>query len=345
MDDLSIADRLLAVLRARTGRAGLDYAVRPERIHGGFDTRIFSFTLRDAPDAFAGPLVLRLHRPETDAAHARFEAVVHRTLASLGYPCPTALLVGDARDGLGGAFLVMPRLPGRVMLAAMRGPGLLRLPMMLAGLQLALHALDAEPLRRALAAADFDPARCSMGEDLTAMAHAIERARLDGLRPALAWLLAHRPPAGSVTVVCHGDFHPLNVLVERGRATGVVDWAANHLRFTEPAYDVGATAAILRHGPLDVPRGLGALASLGRRLLIEGYRRTYLRARPLEPARLHYYEALRTLGLLVEGGVYRRAAEGAIPTPTKPSAFASPRLLQGAAHRLRALTGVRALAD
>jgi aminoglycoside phosphotransferase (APT) family kinase protein len=265
---------------------------------------------------------------------------VHATVAGLGYPCPPALLSGDAQAGLGAAFLVMPEVPGRVMLDAMRGPGVVRLPRMLADLQLALHALDVEVLRRALGAAGFDPARFTVTEELSALGHAIEGSRLDGLREALAWLTEHRPPDPAASVICHGDFHPLNVLVARGRVTGVVDWSASHLRFADPAYDVGATIALLRHGPLDVPRGLRTLAALGRRWWMDGYLRSYRRGRALDPTRLRHAEALRTLGFLVEGGMHRQAAAGVIEPRSKPSAFASPSLLAAAAQRLHALTGV-----
>ena len=46
-------------------------------------------------------------------------------------------------------------------------------------------------------------------------------------RPAV-WLrafdIARRPLPADVSVVCHRDFHPGNVLWRRGRVTGVVDW-------------------------------------------------------------------------------------------------------------------------
>src|SRR4030095_13432052 len=141
VDDTAIADRLLGILRRRAG-ARTDYAVRPARIPGGFDSRIFAFTLRGAPDGLLGPPVLRLNRSDADPARARFEATVHRTVAMLGYPCPPVLLVGEADDGLGGAFLVMPRVPGRAMLDALWGPRLVRLPDLLARLHLRLHTLD-----------------------------------------------------------------------------------------------------------------------------------------------------------------------------------------------------------
>lgn len=335
-----IAEGLLGVLRRRAGSPAIDYAARPERVPGGYDTRIFTFALRGAPPALSGPLVLRLHRADADPARARCEAAIHRAIAGLGYPCPPPLLVGEADEGLDGAFLVMPRVPGQVMLDTLRGPRLVRMPKMLAGLHVALHGLDPEPVRRALSVAGFESDRFSVTSELDDAARDIDRARLDGLRPAFRWLVAHRPPEPPVRVVCHGDFHPLNILVERGRPTGVIDWADGHLRFADPAYDVGATIALLTNAPLDVPPGLSMAAALGRRLLVDAYRRAYLREQPLEPARLRYYEALRTLGFLVEAGLHRQAAAGVIAPRSKPTAFASPRVQRGAVRRLRALTGV-----
>ena len=74
--------------------------------------------------------------------------------------------------------------------------------------------------------------------------------------------------------------------------------------------------------------------------LVDAYRRAYLRERPLEPDRQRYYEALRTVGFLVEVGVHHQAEAGVIAPRSKPTAFASPRVLAGATARIRALTGV-----
>src|SRR4029450_7524103 len=148
---------------------------------------IFAFALRGAPPELSGPLILRLYRRETDASRAAAEAAIHRTVAALGYPCPPALLVGEASDGLAGGgpgaargggggpaggaalpgrlaglgylcppavvvgegsdgraggFLVLPRVPGHVLLDESWGPGVVRMPGILARLHVALHALD-----------------------------------------------------------------------------------------------------------------------------------------------------------------------------------------------------------
>ena len=337
-DTGTIARSFLALLRRRVGAPHLEYAGSPERIPGGYDTRIFAFALRGAPPELSGPLILRLYRPDTDPSRAPAEAAIHRTVAGLGYPCPPALLVGDASDGLAGGFLVLPRVPGHVLLEESWGPGLLRMPAMLARLHAALHALDPAPLRRALASAGVATARLRTDTGLEDVAQEVAAARLDGLRPVLDWLVANRPPASPAAVMCHGDFHPLNVLVENGRVTGVIDWA--NLRFGEAAYDVGATIALLSHGPVDAPFGLHRVVGIARRYLVTAYRRTYLRRHPLSLDRLRYYEALRTVGFVVEAGVHHRAAAGAIPPRSKPSAFVSPPVLASALRRVRELTGV-----
>ena len=338
LDDATISARLLGVLRARTAAAALDYAVPLTRIAGGFDTRTFTFALRGAPDGLAGPLVLRLHRPDADPGRSRLEGAVHAAVAAAGYPCPPALLVGGVDEGLGGGFLVMPRVPGRVMLDALLGPRLIWMPDMLARLHLGLHVLDPAPVRRTAAAAGFDPARLSVSDDLANAAREVDRARLDGLHAALEWLVARCPPSPRDPVVCHGDFHPFNILVADGRPSGVIDWA--NVRLAEPAYDVGATIALLSQGPLEVPSGLGAAAAVGRRLLVAAYRHTYLRGRLLEPDRLRYFEALRTFGFLLEAQLHRQAAAGVIPARSKPTAFAGAEVRRGALRRFHALTGV-----
>src|SRR4029453_4168750 len=223
-DDTGIARGLLDLLRQRVGAPHLEYARALERIPGGYDTRIFAFALRGAPPELSGPLILRLYRRETDASRAAAEAAIHRTVAGPAYPCPPALLVCEASDGLAGGFLVLPRVPGHVLLDESWGPGVVRMPGILARLHVALHALDPAPLRHALARAGIAPARLEVGTMLDDAAREVAAARLDGMHPVLDWLATHRPPETPAAVICHGDFHPLNVLVENGSATGVIDW-------------------------------------------------------------------------------------------------------------------------
>ena len=330
-DDV-LAAALLGYLRATHGMAELAFAQTPARILGGFDTLIYSFALRAPPADLAGPLILRLYRDADGPQRAQGEAAVQNTAATLGYPTPRVLAVCPDRGVLGGAFQVMQRLPGRVMVDAFFGPALLRLPGVLADLHLRLHALDASGFRAQLAAPGEAP---SVERDLSQAAAAIARAQLDELHPLLDWLRANRPPPAAA-VLCHGDFHPLNVLVDGSAVCGVLDWA--RARLAEPAWDVGASVALFTQGPLRMPGALQGLAAALRRWLANRYVRAYTGRRPLAVATLRYYEALRCLGFLIEGGEHRRAAAGAIAPIAKPTAFGDPRTIAAIERRVAVLT-------
>jgi len=90
-------------------------------------------------------------------------------------------------------------------------------------LRAALHVLDARPLVETM---ESSGARETVAfASLLAQLHdRIERHALDGLRPAMQWLLMHQPPSPARPVICHGDFHPQNVMMVRGVVTGVLDW-------------------------------------------------------------------------------------------------------------------------
>jgi Ser/Thr protein kinase RdoA (MazF antagonist) len=83
-------------------------------------------------------------------------------------------------------------------------------------------------------------------------------------------------PAGDR--LCHGDFHPGNVLVGGAAGDGgmvAIDWTGASRG--DPAADVARSFLIIRFGALtpDATRAVTALAHVGRRLLWGGYLRAY----------------------------------------------------------------------
>ena len=221
----------------------------------------------------------------------------------------------------------MERVPGVPLLAA----GWLGLDRVLVDLQLRLHALDAAPLRRALGdEATFDGY-------LDSLARRIDRAALAGLAPLLGWLRERRPPDDTLAV-CHGDFHPQNVLVEHGAATGVLDWP--NALVADPVFDVASTLGILRFVPVGLvstSRPLRWLARVGQPLLAARYLAGYRRRRVIPTERLDYYQVAAGLRQLVRAGESRRRSAGAPPGGLDASPFAA-RLL---AHARR-VTGLHA---
>jgi aminoglycoside phosphotransferase (APT) family kinase protein len=139
-------------------------------------------------------------------------------------------------------------------------------------------------------------------------------------------------------VICHGDLHPLNVMMEGGDVTGVLDWA--NARLDDPAWDVGASIALFSHGPIDLPGPLVRIADVARGWLMRRYLNAYLAERQLDMDAVRCFEAMRLLGFLIEVGIVRQSRAGAVAPTTKPTAFESPRVLSGIIRRFNEITGV-----
>ena len=304
MADTDVGRALVDFLRASLGVPGLDLAGPLTPLSGGFDTSIYALRLREAPATFAGPLVLRVLAAHHDPARALRERAIQNAVADQGYPAPRVLAVTTDPRALGAPFLLMEHLAGRVLVDAQRvGMG-----GVLAEAQTRLHALSAQPL---LAALDADPAaggRVTVGFDgyVKALEARVARAALDGLKPALRWLHERRPSPG-LPVICHGDFHPRNLLVAEGRVTGVVDWPNTLVADAE--FDVAATLGILRFVPIDLvgmPRVVSLLARMAQPILAARYLSAYRRRRPLDRERLAYYEVAAAMRAVVQTGEARR---------------------------------------
>jgi len=243
----------------------------------------------------------------------------------------------EDKSVLGGAFIVMERVPGRVMLQIF-SPMLFRMSRLMAESQARLHDVDPAPVLRALDTVEIDPKQYALDSSINEGAAEIDRAHLEDLRPAMNWLLQHRPPDPERPVICHGDFHPINILVDKGAVSGVIDWA--NIALADPAYDVGATIAIFSHGPVDLPSFAASLVDAVRNRIIRRFRKRYEELRPLDPDLVDYFEALRSVGFLIEAGVNIQSQRGAIPPTDKPTAFADPRQLRRISERIEDLTGV-----
>ena len=317
LNDAEIGRRLLAFLHAELGIPGLTYAEPPKRITGGYDTAIFAFALEGAPPEYAGPLILRILQPQYDPARALREKSIHDAVTALGYPAPCVPFATSDGNVLGGAFLIMERISGKPLLEAQP----FNIARALAEAQVRLHAL---PPPDTLTGAPDD--------GLTVQSH-LDRlndtvsASLPGLRAGLEWLYENVPRTATETVICHGDFHPLNILSDGKKVTGVIDWPNAILG--PPQVDVGATLVIARFSqPIKVSL-LERVLLLLRPVLARRYLGIYRKLSGRELAGLDTYEALACMRNLVDEG--RRIVEG-----SDPGAWNRAALLR----RFRQITGV-----
>jgi aminoglycoside phosphotransferase (APT) family kinase protein len=296
------AATLLEALRRDSGLDDLRYAVEPQPVGGGFWAEILTFRLAGVTPPFAGDLVAKIMPSRLLGDR---EALVQASVAELGDPAPQVLVRGTGPRNAGGCYFVMPRADGAPPLAAVNAAALarsvpslaLRLPTMLAELAVRLHSLDPAPLRAALRAEPGWPIDVDdLVADITAAA---DRVADNDLANAIRIMLAARPRLKNRDVICHGDLHPLNIVVGRAGAT-VLDWTA--ARLGPPAFDVAFTALLLAHPPIEVGPALARpLHVAGRwlaRRFVAGYRRRAGWDLPREE--LSWYTQLHSARILLE---------------------------------------------
>jgi aminoglycoside phosphotransferase (APT) family kinase protein len=333
MDD-DLAERLLAVLRDATGSPALEFAAPPGRLTGGFWAELLAFRVTGGPEGWDRDLVARI-MPEP--AVARKETLVQAEVARQGFATPTVRAAGGPGDGLGRAFMVMDRAPGAPLLAGLAGrqafarlPRLAAIPETLAATMTRLHRLDPEPLRRRLG--DI-PVATTVEGLLDYLRSAAEEQERPDLASAARWLAGHPPPPGS-EVICHGDLHPFNLLVDPGGVVTVLDWSAALLG--PRAYDVAFTALMLAEPPIAVPGPLRPVMRAAGRLLARRFLRRYRRHSgvTIQDGSLRWHQAVLCLRALVEVAgwdTHELAARASHPWLLSGPCFAS---------RVSQLTGV-----
>ena len=114
-----LADALLPWLQRELAAPALSFHPAPEPIAIGVETWVYGLGLEGAPDSLASPLVLRLFPERTSPLQARFEATVQNHLADAGYPAPRVPLVCEDAAVLGGPFVLIERVEGRMQLDAL----------------------------------------------------------------------------------------------------------------------------------------------------------------------------------------------------------------------------------
>jgi aminoglycoside phosphotransferase (APT) family kinase protein len=259
----------------------------PERIGDGFDSYIHRVDLRGTtlPDDWRRSLIVRLLPSPDRAPQAEREAAVQGWSADHGYAAPRVLAVLRPDEGLGYPTQVMERAPGTTMLDAVASKPwrARRLVDGLAGLALELHALptgDFPSDPGTLVEHRLNLPRHVAGQlDRPRLAAALERA--EGL--------AGRAMGGP-TVVCHGDFHPLNVMVD-GEAASVIDWTDAGLGPREA--DVARTVLLFHVARIAASTTIERQAlRLAGPWLANRYLRTYQKGAALDGERMRVWEVL-----------------------------------------------------
>ena len=286
------SQRLLKYLRTVSGDADAQLASPVEPLTGGFENRLFTFTL--AADELSGPLVLRLYPEHYGDANAIFETAVQNFLASQGLPVPRVHICCTDLAVLGGAFIVMDLGRGRPLVTE----PLTIAARLLGETHAALHTIDPEPVQHELVRRGVTESRLSLERRFSWLRQSAKR--FPEVREAVDWLLRHRPEAAEHSVMCHGDFHPLNILTENNEVTAVLDWPG--FMITDPAVDIADTIVL---SAVPFPQIAPALGIDPTTLDLEAFVQTYLDAyrgrRPVDGTHIPYYRVRRCVQAIVEG--------------------------------------------
>jgi aminoglycoside phosphotransferase (APT) family kinase protein len=296
LEQISIG--LLDHLQAALNNPRLAYAEPLTQLQGGYETCTYRFALRGAGPPWTEPLILRLYPARFGAANAAWESAVQNLLADAGYPVARAHLTCTDPSVLGGVFYVMQFLPGEPMINVgassappISGAALAAIPVLLGETHAALHDLDPAPLLASLEEQGFDERRYRLAGRMEGLQH---RARPHPwLHGAVDWLVDHCPPEPARLSICHGDFHPLNLLVQDGRVTGVLDWPG--FMIADPVSDVATTTVLVEIS------GKHVLGAEGMQAFVRLYLDAYETCRPLDRTRLETFRARRCITALLEG--------------------------------------------
>lgn len=238
---------------------------------GNLIAKGFCGELRALEDGRALKLLFDWARP----GKAQTEFEITRAVNESGYPSPRVFeaVTVEGRQGI-----VMERIDGTSMfdLVRRRPWKLFWSARMLGDLHADLHGRPAPAALRT---------QREQMEDWIARARDLSAEDRQAAVEAMETL-----PLG--TALCHGDFHPDNILIT-AKGPVVIDWTS--ATRGHPLGDVARTVHLIRFAnlPKEAPWHLKAMLSVSRRLLLSNYLQTYFRLRPGDVSELAKWDPIQ----------------------------------------------------
>lgn len=315
-----ISERLLDYLRAELKNPKLSYAADLKQLQGGYETRIFQFRLEGVRAEYAHPLVLRLYPQFYGTQNATWESTVQNVLAGVDYPAAKTHFVCVDLSILGGAFFIMDHIPGQLLMFT--SPEIV--PKILGRVHAELHALNPQPLIDSLKKQGIDQYGYSLDARLDWLGSRTEQH--PWLQEGFRWLIENRPSEPERLSVCHGDFHPLNILVKDGKVSGVLDWGG--FSITDPIFDIANTIVLMTIPAKNLFSSWDGMPPIDWDLAAELYLSEYQTHRTVDKSNLDYYIVRRCLFALIQG------VEG-------QKVWQHPLIIQDLVDYVKKITGIR----
>jgi aminoglycoside phosphotransferase (APT) family kinase protein len=281
----------------------------PERLTGGVDFWVYGlrFAGPGLPPPWSAPLVARIPAAAARYDMLRQDSAVQSWAVARGYPAPEVLTVLAPGEALPSPVQVMARVPGVPLLAASGTPwGFWELLVRLGAAQAELHQLGSPP-------ADAHPGEVPdkwlrlarrLAESGESGQFAASLRSIDVVRDRLQV---------ADPVVCHGDFHPGNVLAARGgSALQVIDWTS--VGVGDRHGDISWTLLWFEIAAVAQPRPAGrVLMRVVRRGLQRAYLNGYRRVLPVDRGRVQLWRPVSVLRIWSAAEASQRGFFGSEP--------------------------------
>ena len=237
---------------------------------------------------------MRLYPEFYGTGNAVWESGIQNILAAKGYPVAKAHLVCTDMSILGGAFFIMDFLPGNLLISL----PMQIVPQLLGKSHAALHNINPQPLIQSLVEQGYKESELLLSNRFDGLKDQADQ--FPWLSEAIGWLLENRPPEPEKLALCHGDFHPLNILVQDGAVSGVLDWAG--FIIADPALDIATTIVLSTIPFKHIAPTLGLdISGLDFDIFAEQYLDAYRSEREFNESHLAYYRVRRCVYSLIQG--------------------------------------------
>ncbi|MHA2283820.1 MAG: phosphotransferase family protein [Promethearchaeota archaeon] len=288
-----ITSKLINYLRDELHDSTIDYVSPLTQLKGGFETFIYFFKLKNVEEELNQRLVLRLFPEYYGPENAVWEGSIQNSLADQGYPVPRAHLICTDKSIMGGAFFIMEFLSGKPMMTASKN-----IPEILGKTHAKLHNIDPKSLIKSLKKQGFNKNQFLFVKTFDNDLKVAKKSELPWILDIVEWLIKNRPPEPKSLAICHGDFHPYNILIQDGKITGVLDWGSTLI--ADPAIDIANTIKLITIFPKYFPLE-SEYESLDRDKFAREYLDAYRAQNPLDNIKIDYYGVVRSLTSLIEG--------------------------------------------
>ena len=202
-----------------------------QNITTGWETEIRSFDLEwtEGGENKLQKLVARIYPSKNAGPRVEREATTMKRLVELGYPVPVVHIVETEPSHLGLPFMIMDRIDGGILDDKMRESSE-KWSKVYSNLFVKLHMLDWRKMHDAPDEIPSDDAFYFIRTTLSHYEKILEKSQRSDLLPIVAWLQDRidKVPCSTLSFT-HGDFHPMNILVDEHENVFVIDWGASRI--------------------------------------------------------------------------------------------------------------------